>query len=369
MSVPNFNNLTVSEIKDWSKNNNFKIPSGLIKSDIIQYLTGLITERNANIIKDGKFGTSSLSILHPQYADPSIPWLEHLHTYGWASLPINGWKDEFTDMFFSWLESFCPNFKKDDQTTWKSANLPIMSNSILQYYFAHTELAWQIRELCAPIFAEIWNIATDDLLCSYDGGCFMPADDQKKTTFKNWIHVDQPRDMRGFVCIQSICNFQTNGPEDGGLVLLEKSHDAFNDYMDKYPSEGIVWGPSNINDPLLVNRKYLKICAEAGSMILFDSRTFHCNVQPTCSSLQNDGTPRFRMCTYVSMQPRSGATAKELAKHISMYEKGRGSGHWTYGKYFKELGENPNTYGKEHNRPVIIEIAALNPLRSRLIGY
>jgi hypothetical protein len=69
------------------------------------------------------------------------------------------------------------------------------------------------------------------------------------------------------------------------------------------------------------------------------------------------------------MQPRFGATAKELAKRITLYEKGRMTGHWNYGPWFKETAEHPQTYGGINNRPQTIEIATLNNLRRRLIGY
>jgi len=140
--------------------------------------------------------------------------------------------------------------------------------------------------------------------------------------------------------------------------------------MNEHLSEGIVWSLSDMEHPLLASRPLIKICAPKGSIILFDSRTFHCGVAPFGSVLREDNTPRFRMCNYVSMQPRSSATEKELAKRISLYEKGRMTGHWCSGHYFKENPENPRTYGSTvNNRPEVIEIAPLNPLRMRLIGY
>lgn len=139
--------------------------------------------------------------------------------------------------------------------------------------------------------------------------------------------------------------------------------------MNRHKSEGITWGPSDMSDPLLADKNIIKICAPTGSLILFDGRTFHCNVHPHGSILREDNTPRFRMCTYVSMQPRNGATEKELAKRIKLYEKGRMTGHWCYGPWFKETAEHPHTYGGQNNKPEIIEIAPLNKLRRRLVGY
>ena len=197
----------------------------------------------------------------------------------------------------------------------------------------------------------------------------IPEDTLKNSSFKQWIHNDSMRSHRNFSSVQGIVNFEDNGPEDGGLVLVEGSHLIFGEYMDKHPSEGIVWGYSDMNDSLLSSRQLIKICAPAGSIILFDSRTFHCNVHPWGSLMKDDGTPRFRMCTYVCLQPRIGATPKELLKRISLYERGRMTGHWCYGPWFKETPENPHIYGGVNIHPPVVEIAGLNPLRRRLIGY
>lgn len=342
MQTSNLNTLTVIEIKEWAKINNLKIPSGLKKAELIQYLQGVVTEKSMGKFKENTSIISVLDVLQPRYQHETVDWLIHLHSNGWAVVPIPNWNPEFTQMFLQWSESCNSNFNSNDRNTWKSANMPIMSYGILKHYFGHTELQWQIRELCAPIFSRIWNCPQEDLLCSFDGGCFLPSipkDNLENSSFKQWIHNDSPRSYRNFSCVQGIVNFEDNGPEDGGLVLVEGSHNIFNDYMDQHPSEGIAWGSADMNDPLLSSRNLIKICAPAGSIILFDSRLFHCNVHPWGSIFKENGTSRFRMCTYVCMQPRIGAHPKELTKRISLYEKGRMTGHWCYGskKHPKKL--------------------------------
>ena len=370
--LPDLNTYTVAKIKEWATSNGFKVPSGLKKAEMIQYINGKVAERANGITKEAKSSIAAIDILQPKFADPDLDWLIHLHTHGWAVVPIPNWDCGFTQTFLKWFENCNPNFKSDDRLTWKAANMPTMVHGILKHYFGHTEMQWTIRELCAPIFARIWGCQVEDLLSSFDGGCFLPCvpkEALKNTSFKQWVHVDQHRSMRSFCSVQGIVNFQDNGPEDGGLVLVEGSQHIFNEYMDRHPSEGLIWSPSDMTDPLLSTRPLIKICAPPGSIILFDTRTFHCNVHPWGSVLREDGTPRFRMCTYVSFQPRAGATQKELNKRISLYEKGRMSSHWCYGPWFKETPENPHLYGGVNIRPETIEIAPLNPLRSRLIGY
>lgn len=355
--------LTVKQIRDWAKQQNIKPPSGLVKDDLIRYLTGYLLEQSQGILNDPKLQKIKYADLVPTLADPNIDWLVHLHTEGWAVVPIENWNPQFEDIFLDWFASCSPNFNKHDINTWTPENLPVMAHNILKNYFGQTELQWQIRELTLPIFTRIWNCQPEDLLCSFDGGCLIPPKTiQPDDSFKHWIHVDQRYENTGFCNVQGIVNFRENGPTDGGLVLVHKSKDVFAEYMHKHPSYGLFWKVCDMSDPLLSNRPLLKICAPPGSIILFDSRMFHSNTPPI-------NTDNYRMCTYVSMQPRSGATQKELDKRIKLYETGRMTGHWCYGKYFKETSEHPNTYGKPYNKPPQIEIAPLNDIRKKLVGY
>lgn len=371
LTVNTLSSGTVAQIKDWAINNNLKYPPNVTKAKAVQYLQGLYHERQQGT-NNPTTSIRSLNDLQYRNPDPTMDWLQHLYTHGWTVTPITGWDSSFTNMFFDWFEGCSANFHRDDPTTWKTKNMPVMLHGILKHYYGHTELQWRIRELCVPIFERIWNCEGKDLLCSFDGGCFLPAipkDELQNRNFKQWIHNDQSRYDHGFCCVQGIVNFMDNGPEDGGLVLVEGSREVFTDYLDKHPSYGITWGSVDMSDSLLIDKPLIKICAPAGSIILFDSRVFHCNVHPTGSIIKADGTPRFRMAHYVSMQPRSGANAKELAKRIKLYEKGRMTGHWCYGHFFKETAEHPRTYGNEIIRPPTIEIAPLNELRKHLIGY
>jgi hypothetical protein len=359
---------TVTEIKNWAGIKGFQVPSGLKKENLVDYLKGLNYEKDNNIIHENANSEMKLDELVPIYADPNMKWQDHLSVHGFAVVPINGWDTKFVDTFLKWFESCNSNFKSDDPSTWLTKNMPIQLHGILKHYFGHTELQWQIRELCAPIFAEIWKCTPEELLCSFDGGCFLPAK-EKRTKNKSWIHVDQSRYQLDFQCVQGVVNFVENGPEDGGFVFVEKTHNYFAEYMKRYPSEGIKWGPINMADENIKKSRICKVCAPAGSIILFDSRLFHCNVSPSGSKLRSDGTPRFRMATYVSMQPRKNATDSELKKRVELYEKGRLTGHWCYGYYFDANPENPYARGGHNNKPEVIEIAQLNPLRKKLIGY
>ena len=314
-----------------------------------------------------------------QIADSRENWLSDLQKHGWCVVPIEGWKDDFESMFFDYLESCCENFQRDDPTTWKTANMVPLLHGILKNGFGHTELQYQIRELCAPIFAQIWKMEEEELLCSFDGGCFLnnkvKSRRNEKLTFNLkdlWLHVDTPRNVSGtpeeeekLECYQGLANFTECGELDGGLVLAAGSKDFFHDYMDAHPSAGYKWTRAQTVDSLFDDVTYVKVCAHPGDLVLWHGMMFHCNVPPTRSD-----PGAYRMCTYVSMQPRANATKAELKKRVKLYEEGRMTGHWCYGPYFSANPKLPRTYG---NAAVILppepEIAELNELRRCLIGY
>jgi hypothetical protein len=349
--------MTKEEIKLWAKNNGFKAPTSLNKDKLAAYVGGQYLEKEAGLNKSEK-QKIPVDMLEPKYCDDKLDWLNHLHLHGWATVAIDNWSSDFVSQFFDFLESCNDNFKRDDKSTWIKQNMPdkIMSRGVIKHYFGHNEFLWLIRELCLLIFKEIWQ--TDELLCSYDGGCFLPPT-KIKDYHTGWIHHDMPKGLSGFCCVQGIVNFIDNGASDGGLVLVERSQDVHDEYMAKYPSSGIIWEKANIKDDLLKDRKLIKICAPAGHIILFDSRIFHCNVPPTGDN--------FRMCTYVSMQPRYGATSKELERRIQAYEKGKMTSHWCYGPGYYENAVHPQF--KDDNIPETVEIAELNDIRKSLIGY
>jgi len=67
--------------KIYNSTNNLKVPSGLKKKEIIQYLMGIIQERN-NGIQEKNINTS-LDVLQPRRDDIDLDWLVYLHKYGW----------------------------------------------------------------------------------------------------------------------------------------------------------------------------------------------------------------------------------------------------------------------------------------------
>jgi hypothetical protein len=324
--------LTIPQLKEYCKANHVDYPAGMSKTTALQYIAGCLAEPRRPMIP------WSWPEIYPAIVDVQSTAFQHLQEYGWTVIDLPGWNNSYVSRFFDWLESFGTAFDRTNIKTWTTANMPAATHGIFKQFIGHTKFCWDIRSLCAPAFAALYNIPAADLLCSFDGGCLLKP---KSLPPKHWFHSD-----------------------DGGTLLLERTDQIYTQYLQSHPSYGYKWEVCDMADPLLQNRRLIKICAPAGSLILFNGRTFHQNLPPSPNS------ETVRMCTYVSMQPRSCASAAELKKRIKLYEEGRMTGHWCYGHYFKANPKAPRVYGGVQNlEPEVVEIAELDALQRSLVGY
>lgn len=360
--------------------------AGMRKKELRDYCYGLLQERKAGIrYKTFTELRSVPAFAYSAYCEDNSKndrqgeppyWRKQLIEKGWCTVPIM--TDEvvgiFASKFWDFLENTCPEFNRNDMSTWLQQNRLHDFFGIFTQYVCHTEWFWQIREMCYPYFKDIW--LQENLLTSFDGGCFMPPSQnninenlEEPYSINHWMHCDTPREYTNFCCVQGLVNLLDNGPMDGGLVLVEDSQNLHKEYLEKYKSHGIKRYRIDLSDPIVKNKRILKICAPKGHLVLWDSRMFHCNTEP----LSN----KPRMCVYVSMQPKSLASADQLEKRVKLYKEGRGTGHWVGGVWFTPRGLHPRYAGDNSNIKKLdvasgclrqLEIAALNPLRKKLIG-
>lgn len=142
-------------------------------------------------------------------------------------------------------------------------------------------------------FAKLWG--TDELLVSFDGANLtLPSPD--RALLPAWPHVDQSPLRRGLQCVQGILNLAPNGPEDGGLVVLKGSSALNEQFFQQHGVEGGgSWGPadwfgfSDENLAWFMSRgcQVLKVCAEPGDLVLWDSRTVHYNKLPESDAIRS----------------------------------------------------------------------------------
>ena len=51
---------------------------------------------------------------------------------------------------------------------------------------------------------------------------------------KPWAHVDQSPLVREMHCVQGILNILPNGPEDGGLMVMEGSAKLYSEFFNAF---------------------------------------------------------------------------------------------------------------------------------------
>ena len=184
----------------------------------------------------------------------------------------------------------------------------------------HTWHSWFVRThpRVQEIFKYIWNC--NELIVSFDGCCYIPKYSDKKDTC--WTHTDQAPCLEGFHCVQGFVSFTEN--KERTFVVYEGSHKLHQPYFQERNCQ------SNNNfqviDPeflasIIHTKKILHV--KPGSLVLWDSRTFHQN---------QFGAPNSetRMIQYVCFYPKDHPTntddVKQLRKQI--FNARRTTTHW-----------------------------------------
>lgn len=141
-------------------------------------------------------------------------------------------------------------------------------------------------------FAKLWQ--TEDLLVSFDGANLtLPTKDREPVAA--WPHVDQSPHRKGMQCVQGILNLATNGPKDGGLIVLKGSSALNEAFFKTHDTERKTWGPADWFGFTPEEVEWfkdrgcdaIKVCAEPGDLILWDSRTVHYNCLPESDAVRS----------------------------------------------------------------------------------
>ena len=130
----------------------------------------------------------------------------------------------------------------------------------------------------------------------------LPADELSGDRGAPWPHVDQSPNRRFKHCVQGIMNLHENGPDDGGLMVLEGSLPLYNEFFETHeneaPPSGWDWKDSYHHTPKQVEWflergcKWKKVEAGPGDVILWDSRCIH------YGAAARGDRPRVATCTY-----------------------------------------------------------------------
>lgn len=183
-------------------------------------------------------------------------------------------------------------------------------------------------------FAKLWG--TDELLVSFDAvNITLPGRTDVK--WKPWPHVDQAPTRKGLACAQGIINLSEAGPLDGGLQVLQGSSELFEQFFQEHPPKPkavgapgqLDWFGFSMEDVKWFEDrgcKLIKIIAEPGDLIIWDSRTVHYASLPQSDTI--------RTIIYATYTPASLATAEDLALKADIFRRWEATTHWPHCNIF-----------------------------------
>ena len=312
------------------------------------------------------------------------------------------------DLMWDYFESLGVGILRGDPKTWDE--IPANEYGILlQFGIGQSAAMWHIRTLpnIHKVFSAVWG--TDDLIVDFGGAViFRPLVSnctERWRTAEGWMHVDHNARRRpGLQTIQSSFLLTPQNKSNGGLVVIPRSwkhHDAVSHRASTY------WNAADDNhfllippgDPVLESAQPRFVAAERGDLVMWDSRTVHCNTagEPSLTptgfpEVQNENvradhqtmqatvegeslefqnispfmcnaTSEFtnirslrRLAALVSMAPRSMATEDVLALRRKAVHNRQTTTHWPF--LFVADDPSPHLEGDLH----------LTPLQKKLIG-
>jgi len=288
--------------------------------------------------------------------DPAM--LKYLEEHGYAIVrsAIKPGSDEMERIkcqFWDWHESIGHGVRREEPSTWGREFVAHPATGIIAAYgFGQSRFLWSLRTLPAvrSAFEAIWKTA--DLLSSFDGGnAFRP--DPAWRTQGGWWHCDQngtKPDRQGRVCVQGLVLLTPANEWTGGFCVVPRTHMLHAAFSERHP-----WAdqqgdflPVPEGDAIL-NGGGCLLRAEPGDLILWDSRTIHCNT-PALAPLEDapEGAvppPQhlLRMAGYVCFTPASWCPSEVIEQRARAALDLITSTHWPHD--YVPTGQAPEWMG------------------------
>jgi len=293
-------------------------------------------------------------------------WKGFLFENGFAIIKSVTTADESADylsqMWGLMEELSCGRLSRDDMNSRsKGSNYPYMMHGGMIQYMGHSQLQWDLRGAAAPVFAKLYDTSVDDLSSSFDGLCFMDgARKYRKRPATSFLHADQSPRKNYLYSIQGLVNLVDSGPDDGGFVCVPGSHN-YTEFWDEREKTAPDWylftDEEKTSDPMF--DEWIKPTVAAGDMILWDSRTWHCNTVPTVTSI--------RAAVYVCMLPKKYISDKTKIDRAAAVLDNRVSTHHP-GHGFKKFPKKPRWCGdaEYHKSIEICGRTVMTPLQKTL---
>ena len=256
--------------------------------------------------------------------------------------------------------------------TWAGMRKLYPKHSMLlqQWGVGQSQLVWNVRQnpKVVSVFEKIWK--TSDLLVSFDGASFhFPPEHTNVGWFrKPWYHSDQSYTRPEFGCIQGWVNAFDTRAGDATLAVLEGSHVHHAEFARTFNvTDSSDWfkfdDEKHFQFYMDKGCTERRICCPAGSLVLWDSRTIHCGVEP----MRTRPRENMRCTVYVCYQPRQMCTPALLRKKQEAFNNLRTTNHYPCKP--KLFPERPNTYGGEMPDITPIRPPTLTALGRRLAGF
>jgi hypothetical protein len=177
------------------------------------------------------------------------------------------------------------------------------------------------------------------LLVSFDG-CGIFRDWRYDPTWKTkggWNHVDQNPTLKpNPCCIQGFVALTDQNETTGGLIVHPRSHLHFTELSDVTENTKDFVRVPTTHSIMNHGKTFGKLVhCKAGDMVLWDSRTIHCNSPATAIKERRKDEPveLLRIVAYVTMGPTSfvhGQTLDEFReKRKQMVENNCTTTHWS----------------------------------------
>ena len=252
--------------------------------------------------------------------------------------------------------------KELDRNTCTGVKWPPHTHYIIQHLgVGHQQAAWNARtnKKAIEAFARLWG--TDKLTSSFDGANLWPAPEGVNGTRwpvdSTWMHVDQSPYNSDTECVQAWGTFEdVDGEWDATLMVVPGSHLLHKDLLKVNgcaPVHKATGKPDN-NDwykftPEELNailgkdwktKKAVRVSAPKGSMVFWDSRTFH----QGCAPVEGRPVKRDRAIVYLCYGPVKWMTEVQKKKKRDAATNERTTTHWPLKS--KLFAPTPRTYGR-----------------------
>ena len=228
---------------------------------------------------------------------------------------------ELRDGLWAWLEAHS-TMRRDRVDTWDDYPGEPSHGQLIWGGIGQSDVQWKARTLPGVVaaFEAAWGLAAGaPLLTSFDGAsAFRPpqhARDWRTEGALRWLHVDQNHDKVGLCALQGALLLYPQDSASGGLVVLPRSHL-------RHRALTATAGQRQDFVPVLADDARLEglgdarlICADAGDLVLWDSRTVHASegADPDAPLPRDErGAPRLaRAASYVCMVPAAAHLASD----------------------------------------------------------